>query len=462
MNKFLKVDWIIMICSLSLLSIGLFTLYSLTITSLGTRTDFFKSEFRNQLIFALVGIIFAILVFYISSIYFKLKFTIVVLYIFTILTLIFTLAFGLDIRGVKRWITIGGNVLPDGTVYGGITIQPSEFAKLSVIIFSALFLSLNQNISDIKDKKYIKFLLKYKNILIAALGNFLIIFLILQQKSLTVTLVTLAIIFIIFFASQKNKISIILTILTFFISVIFSQSIFFEISIFSRIILFLIVAVIYISTFFIEKLNYLAVLIAAIVGIFTGAVLLNVVWNNVLRPFQRERIETFLNPNPNALEEDFQQIQSVLSTGAGQLFGHGFRQVGDARLLLLPEPTTDFIFAIFAFKFGFIGSLIVIGLFVILIARLIYLSDQMNDKFSSLVLIGIASMIMIQFFINIGMNLQLLPVGGTTLPFISAGGSSLISMIMGIGIAQNIIASNKMEKNIYRRTDNIMINGWNV
>lgn len=464
MNKFLKIDWIVMITSLCLTAIGIFTLYSLTSTNLGERTDFFRSEFRNQLIFGVIGLILSILVFSMSTLYFKFKFTAAILYALTIGILVFTLVFGLDIRGVKRWISIGSRVLSDGTIAGGITIQPSEFAKISVILISALLLSLGIHIEQKKEKesKLKYFLQKYKYPLLALVSNLLIIVLIFAQKSLSVTLVTTSIIFIMFFASQKNKLSVGFTILAFVISFVFSQSIFFHLSIITRIVLFGIILLIYAASIYVEKIGYMPILIASIIGILAGSVFLNVLWNNVLHDFQKERIITYLNPDPNTQEEGFQQLQSRLSIGAGQVVGHGFRQVGDARLLLLPEPTTDFIFAIFAFKFGFIGCLIVIGLFLTLILRLLYLSDQMNDKFSSLVLIGVASMIIIQFFINIGMNLGILPVGGTTLPFISAGGSSLISMMMGIGVAQNIIATNKTERNIYRRKDNVMINGWNV
>jgi rod shape determining protein RodA len=346
-----------------------------------------------------------------------------------------------------------------------LTIQASEFAKISIIIVTSALLSFSINRSDEAKSKLSRiklFFTQNKFVLISIVLNLILIGAILAQKSLSVTTVTTFIIVTIMFANIKKKLLAFMCMTAFTLSLILSQNIFFDLSIFTRIVLFGIVVAIYIVGVYSEKLNDIAIFIAVAIGIVTGAVVLNFAWNNVIHDFQKQRIEAFLNPNRSAKGEGFQQEQSKISVGAGQIFGQGFRQVSDARLLLLPEPTTDFIFAIFGFKFGFVGAIIVIGLYLTLISRLFYLSDQMTDTFSSLVLIGTASMILVQFFSNIGMNLDILPVGGTTLPFISAGGSSLLSMIIGVAICENIIASNNMDKNVHQRKDRIMINGWNM
>jgi rod shape determining protein RodA len=448
-----------------LLSIGLFTLYSLTNTGISSRIEYFQKEFTNQLIYTVIGLLMSVVAFTVPPIYFKFKPVLAVAYIFTIGLLLYTLFFGLDIRGVRRWITIGSRVLEDGTIVGGMTIQASEFAKISTILITSALLStpvFQNEEARAKLTKVKRFLFENKYVFISLLLNLVIIICIFAQKSLSVTTVTSFIIVAIMFANARQKVLAFMASIAFIISVILSQTIFYDISIATRIGLFIGVLALYIIAVYSEKLNDVAIFAAIAAGVVTGSLVLNFAWNNLIHDFQKQRIEAFMNPNRDAKEEGFQQEQSKISIGAGQILGQGFRQVSDSRLLLLPEPTTDFIFAIFGFKFGFVGATMVVGIYLTLICRLYYLADQMSDTFGSLVLIGVASMILVQFFSNIGMNLDMLPVGGTTLPFISAGGSSLMSMIIGIAVCQNIIATNKVDRNVHQRKDKVMINGWNV
>lgn len=465
MKKFLKMDLIVLICTFLLLSIGLFTLYSLTNTGVSSRIEFLQKEFSNQLIYTIVGILISVVAFIVPPIYFRFKPFIALIYIFTLGLLLYTVFFGLNIRGVRRWITIGGRVLENGTIVGGMTIQASEFAKITIIMLTSYLLSIPtlQN-EDLRNKlsKIKRFIFNNKYIFISILLNLVILACIMAQMSLSVVTVTSFIIIAMMFANSRNKLLAIICTLCFALSVVFSQTIFFNLPLAARLAMFLIVLALYLLSVYWDSLNDFAVFIAIALGIISGAVLVNFAWDNLIHDFQKERIESFLNPNRDSNDEGYQQEQSKISIGAGQVLGQGFRQAGDGRLLALPESTTDFIFAIFSFKFGFIGAFIVIGLYTTLITRLFYLADKMNDSFSSLVLIGVASMILVQFFSNIGMNLDILPVGGTTLPLMSAGGSSLMSMMIGIGICQNVIASNKLDKNVHQRSDKILINGWNI
>jgi rod shape determining protein RodA len=264
------------------------------------------------------------------------------------------------------------------------------------------------------------------------------------------------------FAHAKDKLSIFLGIVCFLISLTLSQNIFFELSVLTKVLLFISTLVVYAIAVYADRLDDRVIFGTIAAGIITGSLILNFTWNNVLRDYQKARIEAYINPQRDTQNEGFQQEQSKISIGAGQVFGQGFTQAGDSRILLLPEPTTDFIFAIYSFKFGFVGALVLVLIYLVLIARIFYLADHMNDRFSSLVLIGVGTMILVQFFSNVGMNLDILPVGGTTLPFISAGGSSLISMMIAIAFCQNIIATNKLDKNVYRNKDNVTIDGWNM
>jgi len=464
MPKLFKAYPIIFICSILLLGIGLFTLFSLTTTQIETRTEYFQKEFYNQLIYAFIGIVLAIFVFVVPLYYFRLKWILAFIYILTVALLLYTAFFGLDIKGVKRWISIGGSVLDDGTLVGGVTIQGSEFAKLTVIIITSALLSIPSVIDKNKTLliSRIKEFFKHNRWFFLAIGvNLIIISIIILQKSLSVAGVVGIIALIVFFAGIENKLMAFFVTISLVVSIIISQNILFNLDIYTRLFLFLIPLGIYIFAVYSPKLNDLAIFLTIAVGILCGSVAVSFTWNNILKDYQRQRVETYLNVDANKEAEGFQQEQSKISIGAGQVFGQGFRQISDSRLLLLPEPTTDFIFAIFSFKYGFIGAGLLILIFLILVSRLFYLADGMNDKFSSLILIGTGGMILIQMFINIGMNLAILPVGGTTLPFISAGGSSLISMLVAIGICENVIATNRMEKTIHQRKDKVLIEGWN-
>lgn len=458
MRKLLKMDPIIQICMMILIGIGIFTLYSLTLTLIQNRTEFFRSEFVNQLIFVLIGSILFAVIFATPAVYFRFKVVVGAMFLVTSFLLVYVLLFAPEIKGVRRWITLGSSA----------TIQPSEFAKIVTILITASLISLPNTLSEEAKAK----MGRYKSFIISNKYNFtalglcgILVGMIILQPSLSVAIVLMLIITAVFFANVKNKSLTFLSIIAFFLALLASQNLFFGLNIFIRIFLFAIAFALYAFAIFSKNLNELVIFCAAALGITIGAFLMPYIWNHTLHDFQRDRIIAFVNARDekrNEQVEGFQQEQSKISIGAGQFFGHGFKQISDSRLLSLPEPTTDFIFAIFSFKFGFFGSIIVIFLYLLLIMRIFYLADKMNDRFSSLVLVGTGAMILIQFFSNLGMNLDILPVGGTTLPFMSAGGSSLLSMMAAIAIVQNIVATNNMEKNNYRKQDKVLINGWNA
>jgi rod shape determining protein RodA len=464
MKKVFKADPIIFICTFLLISIGLFTLYSLTLTGIESRAEFFQKEFQNQLIYAFVGIVVGVLIFVSPFYYLRLKWILFLIYLFTSGLLIYTAFFGLNVKGVRRWISFGSSVLDDGTVVGGFTIQGSEFAKITVILITSFLLSVPKKIEVQKTLllNKIKDFLGSNKYFFLAIGSILgIMSIIIAQNSLSVAGIIGIIAFIVVFAGVEKKSMAIAVTVCFLISILISQTVFFNLSIQIRLILFIVPLLVYIFSVYSGKLNDMAIFFTIAIGLVFGSLIVNITWNNVLKDYQKERVETFLNPDANKEDEGFQQEQSKISIGAGQLFGQGFRQVSDSRLLLLPEPTTDFIFAIFSFKFGFIGDAILIIILLILVSRIFQQADRMSDKYSSLILIGCGGMILVQFFMNIGMNIGILPVGGSTLPFVSAGGSSLISMIIAIAICENVIATNEMEKTIHERKDKVVIEGWN-
>ncbi len=158
----------------------------------------------------------------------------------------------------------------------------------------------------------------------------------------------------------------------------------------------------------------------------------------ILRPYRVKRLLTFLDPwATDALDEGYQIINSLYAFGNGGITGVGFG-AGLQKLFYLPEPHTDFIFAIIGEELGLIGTASIILLFALFLWRGIYIANRVDDPYASLVVIGLTIMISIQAFMNMGIAVGLLPVTGMTLPFISSGGSSLLVTLFSVGIILNI------------------------
>jgi rod shape determining protein RodA len=158
----------------------------------------------------------------------------------------------------------------------------------------------------------------------------------------------------------------------------------------------------------------------------------------VLRPYQQKRLITFVNPDADPLGAGYHVIQSKVAIGSGKFLGKGFGQSTQGSLNFLPARHTDFIFAIFAEEWGFVGAFILIGLYLALTLRGLSIILQTRDRFSAFLTLGIVSIIGLQVIVNVGMAAGLLPVVGVPLPFFSYGGSSMISMTIGVAMLLNI------------------------
>ncbi len=171
-------------------------------------------------------------------------------------------------------------------------------------------------------------------------------------------------------------------------------------------------------------------------------------WNFTLKDYQKERISNFLYPNRDPLKTGYNITQSIVAVGSGQLWGRGLGLGPQSQLKFLPEHQTDFIYAVVAEELGFIGASLLLVLFGALFFRLIRLARQSSDDFSIFLTSGVLIMIFFQVVVNIGMNMGLAPVVGIPLPFISAGGSSLISSMISIGLIQGIV-THKTKSKLY-------------
>jgi rod shape determining protein RodA len=165
-----------------------------------------------------------------------------------------------------------------------------------------------------------------------------------------------------------------------------------------------------------------------------GGIVFGMMWQFVFFDYQKERIITFLNPLQDIQGAGYNAYQSTVAIGSGGLFGKGIGYGTQSKLLFLPEYETDFIFAAFAEEWGLFGVLILFLLFAAVVWRLLYHANHGATNFERLFASGVAILFVAHFFIHIGMNIGLLPVTGTTIPFLSYGGSHLITEFIGVGM----------------------------
>lgn len=167
-----------------------------------------------------------------------------------------------------------------------------------------------------------------------------------------------------------------------------------------------------------------------------------VLWN-FMHGYQKKRVLTLLDPQSDPLGAGYHVIQSTIAIGSGGLFGKGFLQGTQARLHFLPEQHTDFIFSVIAEEGGFIAAALLLLLYAILITRILVISQRAHSRFASLICIGVASIFMLYIVVNIGMVSGLLPVVGLPLPFISYGGSALVTMLAALGLVMRVVIESK-------------------
>jgi rod shape determining protein RodA len=166
----------------------------------------------------------------------------------------------------------------------------------------------------------------------------------------------------------------------------------------------------------------------------------------LLKDYQRERIATFLNPDSDPLGSGYQILQSKIALGSGGMEGKGFLQGTQGQLAYLPEMSTDFAFAMFAEEFGFLGAMTILGLFALLIVRGVMIALSAKDRFAQLVGLGCALNLSLYALVNIAMVSGMAPVVGVPLPFISYGGTAMLSAMICVGLLQAIHVSRRTEQ----------------
>ena len=158
----------------------------------------------------------------------------------------------------------------------------------------------------------------------------------------------------------------------------------------------------------------------------------------ILKEYQIMRLIIFLNPNVDPRGAGWNIIQSMTAIGSGHLWGRGFLQGTQSHYRFLPEQSTDFIFSIYGEEFGFMGGLLIFGLFLLIALRLIRLMKITVDSFGIYIVAGLFAVILFHFIVNVGMAMGIMPITGIPLYFMSYGGSALMTAMSGIGIAMSV------------------------
>ena len=196
---------------------------------------------------------------------------------------------------------------------------------------------------------------------------------------------------------------------------------------------------------------FLAGLSWRFIGVSAGLFTLSLpyIWNNFLEPFQKQRILTLFDPNSDPYGSGWNITQSKIAIGSGGFFGKGYLKGTQSYLEFLPEKHTDFIFTLFSEEFGFLGSIILLFLYILLIYRIINVGLVSRSFFAKLYCFGFATAIFLYVFVNIAMVLGMLPIVGAPLPIMSYGGSSLLSIMLGLSIVMSCKIYNQEQISVY-------------
>jgi len=197
----------------------------------------------------------------------------------------------------------------------------------------------------------------------------------------------------------------------------------------------LVLILITVTLMFVSGLNWRTMAVLGVAAMLAAPVS----WH-YLKPYQRQRLVSFIDPKADPLGSGYHIIQSEIAIGSGGTWGKGFMKGTQARLNFLPEETTDFIFSVYAEEFGLAGSILLLGLYASLIARGIWIARHARDRFGALLAVGVTGIIFWEVAINVAMTSGMLPVVGIPLPLVSYGGSSLLTMMAAMGLLISINA----------------------
>ncbi len=396
-NKFWKnIDTVTILLYLALVIIGWLSIYSAVYDESHSSIFDIERNYGKQLIWIVSAFFIAFMIVMIES-----KFYSVFsygIYAVTLALLVSVLFFGKYVNGSRSWFEIGS-----------FRLQPAEFAKFATALVIAKYISTtNKKLSDIKT-------------IAASLGLLLFpMALILLQGDVGSAVTYVAFIFVLYREGLTGYVLVIgvLLALIFILALLFPP-------LFIYIGIGLVgIAMLY---YFRKKRQAIVIVIAAVilsVGTVAG---FDYVFNNVLKTHHRDRLNNLVGKEVDLKGAGYNVNQSKIAIGSGGVTGKGYLNGTQTKYDFVPEQSTDFIFCTVGEEFGFVGSIVLIGLFTALLLRIIFIAERQRSAFSRIYAYGVASILFMHLTINIGMTIGLVPVIGIPLPFVSYGGSSLWS-----------------------------------
>lgn len=394
---FQGIDWVMITIYLLLVFMGWINIYAAVYNQDHSSIFDFSQRYGKQLIWISAGIVLAFVIILIDPKFFS-QFAFII-YGVALLTLFFVLGFGKEVAGSKSWFQ-----------FGSFAIQPAEFVKFATALALAHYLgNLGIKVDNLKATFY------------SAIIIFTPAALILLQNDTGSALVYSAFIFVLYRQGLSGNIFIIGFIFAFLaILSLLLESI--EAKLFLVVVIFIIHGV---SFYFMRHnlrnlLRLLATFLVLVIFIFSVDYAFT-----KLQAHQQIRIKILLNIESDPHGAGYNVNQSKIAIGSGGLEGKGFLKGTQTKFNFVPEQSTDFIFCTVGEEWGFIGSSLVVILFIILLLRIVYIAERQRSPFARIYGYGVASILFFHFFINIGMVLGILPVIGIPLPFFSYGGSSL-------------------------------------
>lgn len=354
-EEFKRFNWNLLLLEIILFGIGIWNLISAT----GVQ-DKSLGLYKNQLLWFGIGLACTALILLVHySAFSRMAYLI---YFANLILLVLVLVAGKSTLGAKRWLG-----------FGAFRIQPSEFMKISMVIFLAKYFETDRTVGGYG----------LKDLILPSLFVLIPAGLIIVQPDLGT-----AMIMCLTFASMM---------------------------------LFI-------------KIKPQTLLIIGV----CGAIALPAAYKFALKPYQRQRLISFLDPASDRKGAGYNSIQSMIAVGSGKLVGKGYKKGTQSQLNFLPEHHTDFIFSVFSEEHGFVGCMILLALYLAFLLNGFSIAYQSNDKFGILLAFGLMSIFFWHIFVNMGMVMGLLPIVGVPLPFLSYGGSSLVTSIFSVAILTNI------------------------
>ena len=395
-NKFWKsIDMPIILLYITLVLIGWLNIYAAVFDESHASIFDLEKNYGKQLLWIATALFIGLMVLLIDSKFFSVFYF--GIYCITLLMLIAVLFFGKYVNGSRSWFEIGS-----------FRLQPAEFAKFATALVVAKYLS-----SGVKMERF-----STKISVLGLIG--LPMGLILLQGDVGSALTYVAFILVLYREGLSGMVLVIglLIGIAFVLSLLFAKAaILISIAVITAILLYN----------FRRKKKIIPVIIAGAALVATMVVGFSYVFNNVMKQHHRDRINNLVGKEIDIKGAGYNVNQSKIAIGSGRLIGKGFLNGTQTKYDFVPEQSTDFIFCTIGEEYGFVGSVVLIGLFLALLLRIVFIAERQRSSLSRIYGYGVASILFLHLFVNIGMTIGLVPVIGIPLPFISYGGSSLWS-----------------------------------